>query len=126
MITGNPFLTKNYTSGAAISARRIVKWDSSDSTVIQAAAATDLAIGVADLGCTASGDRLDIIHAGIVPVEFGGTVTRGQAVTADGTGKAVAAAPSAGTNNRIIGFAMASAVSGDVALVLIAPGLMQG
>ncbi|WP_217995179.1 hypothetical protein, partial [Methylogaea oryzae] len=32
---------------------------------------------------------------GLVPVEFGGTVTRGQALTSDANGKAVAATPAA-------------------------------
>ena len=59
-------------------------------------------------------------------MEFGGTVARGAPVTADASGKAVAAAPAAGSNVRIIGFAEVSAVAGDIAPVLIAPGVMQG
>lgn len=126
MQTGNPTLTKNYASGAAIAAHRIVKWDSGDLAVVQAGAATDLAIGVSDLGCTASGDQLDIHRAGIVPVEYGGNITRGQKLVPDSNGKAVAAAPSTGGNVHVIGIAEISGVSGDIGLMLIAPGVMQG
>lgn len=126
MQTGNPTLTKNYTSGAAVAAHRIVKWDSTDLTVIQSSAATDLSIGVSDLGCTAAADDLDIHRSGIVPVEFGGNVTRGQRLVPDSNGKAVAAAPSSGSNVHVIGIAEISGVAGDIGLMLIAPSVMQG
>lgn len=119
-------LSKNYTAGGAVSAFRIVKMGSNDGEVVQAAAATDLLMGVCGAIAPASGERVDIYKDGVYPVEFGGTVTRGQPVTADASGKAVVAAPSAGSNVRIIGFAEVSAVSGDVADVWIAPGIMQG
>ncbi|SFF13466.1 capsid cement protein [Nitrosomonas sp. Nm166] len=122
----NEMLNKNYTAGGAISAYRIVKAGANDGEVLQAAAATDLLMGVCGAIAPASGERVDIVKVGIAQVEFGGTVTRGQPVTSDANGKAVAAAPAAGVNNRIIGFAEVSAVSGDIADVLIAPGLMQG
>jgi hypothetical protein len=38
----------------------------------------------------------------------------------------VAAAPGAGVNNRIVGFALVSAVVGDVAAILLSPCVMQG
>jgi hypothetical protein len=47
-------------------------------------------------------------------------------VTADANGRAVAAVPAAGANNRIIGFAERSSVSGDIGLILVQPGLIQG
>ncbi len=123
---GTPTLTRSYVAGGAIAAYRIVKPHSADGQVVQAAAATDYLMGVTrDLG-PASGEIVDVVKAGVTEIEFGGTVTRGGPVTADANGKAVAAAPSAGSNVRIIGFAEVSAVSGDIAAVLIAPGLMQG
>lgn len=126
MHRGNCLLAKNYSSDGAISAYRIIKAGSADGYVAQAAAATDYLMGVADLGCTAAGDRLDVHKAGIVPVEYGGTITRGAPLTADASGKAVAAAPAVGANVRIIGFAEVSGVSGDIGLVDLAIGLMQG
>ena len=43
----NPTLTKTITAGGAITRRRIVKFGSSDATMVQASAATDALIGVA-------------------------------------------------------------------------------
>lgn len=123
---GTPTLTRTYTAGGAISPYRIVKPGSNDGEVVQAAAATDALMGVTGAVGPASGERVDIIKSGVVPIEFGGTVTRGGPVTADASGKAVAAAPGAGSNVRVIGYAEVSAVSGDIADVLIAPGVMQG
>lgn len=122
----NPTLTKNFTAGAAVSKRRLVKFGSADFTVIQAAAATDLIIGVASELDAASGARVDVHVTGIAEVEAGGTITRGAKVTADADGKAVAAAPAAGVNNQIAGIAMVSASAGDIIDVLLAPSTMQG
>jgi hypothetical protein len=122
----NPLLRKNYTAGGAIAARRIVKPGAADGAVLQAAAATDALIGVCGSIGPASGERVDVVKSGIAEVEFGGNVTRGDPLTSDGSGKAVTAAPGAGSNVRIIGYAEVSGVSGDIGDALIAPGVMQG
>lgn len=123
----NPTLIQNFKAGAAIAKHRIVKFGADDSHVIQGAAATDALFGVADsLGAAAAEDRVDVQLAGVVTVDFGGTVTRGGLVTSDATGQAVAAAPSAGVNNRVIGIALVSAVDGDLGPVLLQPGQIQG
>lgn len=122
----NVILNRAGTAEAAIAAYRIVKPGAADGGYLQAAAATDFLMGVCESVGPASGERLDVVKAGIADVEFGGTVTRGGPVTADANGKAVAAAPGAGANVRIIGFAEVSAVAGDIAPVWIEPGLMQG
>jgi hypothetical protein len=121
----NEGLTKTLIAGAAVAARRIVKFGASETAVLQAAAATDLSIGVADLGAD-SGDYCDVIVDGIALVEYGGNVTRGALLTADANGRAVAAAPAAGANARVIGVAMLGGVSGDIGSVRIAPSMMQG
>ncbi|MFW6058380.1 MAG: capsid cement protein [Persicimonas sp.] len=87
----NPVLTKNFDAGAAIAARRIVKWGSSDKEVVQSAAATDFHCGVADWGADAEGDRVDVHLVGTCDVEFGGNVSRGEPLTSDGDGKAIEA-----------------------------------
>ena len=120
----NPGLTKNFLAGAAVAARRIVKF-SADNTVIQAAAAADASFGVSDLAAENAG-RCDVILGGITPIEFGGTITRGALVTSDVDGKAVAAAPAGGANARIIGTAMISGVVGDLGDVLLGPCSLQG
>ncbi len=122
----NPTLTKNFTAEIAVTRYRIVKFGSSDGQVVQAAAATDAMVGVVAELDAAGGERVDVHLAGLAEVEFGGTVARGALVTADSQGRAVAAAPAAGVNNRVIGVAMVAAASGDIASVLIAPQQIQG
>lgn len=108
-----------YTSGAAIAARRFVKF-SADLTVVQAASATDDIIGVTgDVGAEAAGDLVDVIRGGPALVEFGGNVVRGKEVVSDANGKAVQANPAAGTTCRVGGIAEKSQAAGDIALVEI-------
>lgn len=121
-----PTLTKNFIAEAAVTKRRIVKHGAADGKVLHGAAATDFVFGVvADLDA-ALGARADVVVAGIVKTEFGGAIARGEPVTSDANGKAVKAAPAAGVNNRIIGFAWVSGVDGDIAPVQLAPGQIQG
>lgn len=118
----NEGLQKTLIAGGTVIKNRIVKFGSGDTSVVQAAAATDLLIGVSDSLGAASGEPVDIILDGIALVEYGGNITRGQLLTADADGKAVAAAPAATASARIIGVAMLSGVSGDIGSVMIAPG----
>lgn len=107
-------------AGAAITKFRILKFDTVDGQVVQAAAATDKMLFVSGLlGADASGDRLDVWHNGCVEVEYGGTVTRGDLLTADANGKAIATTTA---NDRYIGIADVSGVAGDIGSVWIQPG----
>lgn len=114
-------LLKNYVAGAAVAAYRIVKF-SADRTVIQGAAATDLSIGVSAELPADSGARVDVVRIGMPLVEYGGNVTRGDPLTSDASGKAVKAAPAAGAQARIIGYAEVTAVAGDIEVMTLAPG----
>jgi hypothetical protein len=122
----NYLLNKHYTAAGAIAAFRIVKPGADDGEAAQAAAATDALMGVNESVATDDGEGCDVVKVGIADVEFGGTVAAGDPVTSDADGKAVKAEPDAGTNARIIGFAEVAAVAGDIAPVLIAPGVLQG
>lgn len=122
----NVILKKNFLAEAAIAAARVVKFGTADGQVVQAAAATDLLVGVTGPIAPAINERVDVMVAGIADVEYGGAVTRGQKLTADANGKAVAAAPAAGANVHVIGIAQVSGVAGDIGSVLIAPSVMQG
>ena len=122
----NPSLIKTFVAGADVAVRRIVKFGAADGAVVQGAAVSDALVGVSHSLAATSGGMVDVSLDGIVDVDFGGTITRGGAVTSDANGKAVAAAPAAGTNNRIIGFAMVSGVSGDIGKVLLKQGQIQG
>lgn len=125
MTARNAEFNKGFVAGGAIAAKRIVKFGSADNAVVQAAAVADFAIGVSDLA-VASADHVTVVMGGIAIVEYGGNVTRGAMLTTDADGKAVTAAPAAGTNNRVIGIAMVSGVSGDLGSVLLQPGMVQG
>lgn len=129
----NPILTKNYTAGGTIGPNLIVKWGASDYNVVLAAAATDRSIGVsrgagnsANAIATLVNEQIDIVVRGDYEVYAGGTIARGDPLTANASGQAVTAAPGAGTNNPIIGYAKQSAVSGDLFLVDVSPQTFQG
>lgn len=122
----SPTLIKTYVAGAAIRARRFAVAGASDGTMIEATSPTTLILGVFEKLDGASGGRVDVVHAGITEILLGGTVTRGQPLTSDAAGAAVAAAPAAGVNNRIGAFALESGVAGDIIPALVQPCLMQG
>lgn len=122
----SPGLTKSFKAGAAIGRRLIVKFGAADETVLPGAAATDLLLGVTTDIDAALGEPCDVHLGGIAEVIYGGNVTRGQKLTSDANGKAVAAAPAAGVNNQIIGIAMASGVADDIGAVLLDRSVMQG
>ena len=121
----NEGFSKTLIAGAAVGKNRVVKFDTTDTTAIQAAAAADKSIGVSDLGGDA-GEAFDVIMDGIALVEYGGTVTRGDLLTADASGRAITAAPAGGANARVIGVAMISGVLGDIGSVRIQLGTVQG
>lgn len=115
-------LVKGYSAGAAILARKIVKFGAADNAVITAAAATDLILGVSapDVD-VAINDTCDVHLSGIVEVIAGGTITRGDMVTSDASGNAVSTTTAA---NRVLGIAEVSAVAGDILTVFLAPHLI--
>jgi hypothetical protein len=123
-----PTLIRNFTAGAGgVAQYRIVKLGAGDGEVVAATAVGDTLLGVSvQPGAAAQGQRVDVVLAGVVEVSAGGAIARGDYLTTDASGRAVAAAPSAGVNNGIVGIALASAVSGDVIPCLLAQGRIQG
>jgi len=129
----NPIQAINYIADAAINVNRIVKFGTGDRNVTTATASTDALIGVVNElvqpgnQAVAAGERVDVVRFGIAWVEAGAAITRGAPLTSDGVGRAIAAAPAAGVNARIVGFADESAsAAGDVIRFAIEPGVMQG
>lgn len=123
----NELLNKSYTAEGVIPPYRIVKFGAADGGVLVAAAATDKLIGVTGrLGLAAIGDRGDVGRLGIDEVEYGGAVASGDPLTSDAVGRAVVAAPAAGANVRIIGFAEVAGVLGDIGSLYISPCSLQG
>lgn len=111
---------------AAIAAFLIIKHGTADNTAALATASTDLLIGTSDGLDKDIGEMVDYPTIGTGEVRLGGVVTRGQPITADAASKGIAAAPGAGVNARIIGFALQSGVLNDVIDYHIAPGMVQG
>lgn len=123
----NRGMMRVYTAEATIAPCRIVKHGANDGGALQAAAATDAIMGVSDTQITRdAGQRLDAVKSGFASLELGGTVARGEPITSDASGKGVKAAPAAGANVRIVGFAEVSGVSGDIIDVFVLPGQIQG
>jgi len=123
-----PTLMKNYVAEAAVLPFRIVKPGTSDGNVVQAAAAGDAVMGIADnLGQATVGARVDVQQEGIGEVEAGAAVTRGALLMSDGSGRGITAAAAAGTNVRTVGVALANAGgAGEIIPVAISLGSFQG
>jgi hypothetical protein len=126
MTTRSEGLTKTLNAEGTIPAYTLVKVGAADHGALAASAVSDFIIGVSGSVAAVANERVDVILGGIATVTYGATVARGALLTTDSSGRAVTAAPAAGTNNRIIGIAMISGVVGDLGAVLIDCGTTQG
>lgn len=127
MIGQTSGIEKSVKCTAAIAGQGIIaKPGADDDTFSAASASTDFLVGVFQHATTAAGEEVRVMLSGVSLVKAGGTITRGNPVTSDASGQGVAASPGAGVNAYIIGLALASAVSGDLFPVLLAPGRIQG
>ena len=113
-------------ASVAIAAFLIIRHGAADNTAALATASTDALIGTNEALGKTTGEMVDYPTAGTGEVALGAVVTRGDPLTADATSRAITAAPAAGVNARIIGFALQSGVAGDVIDYQIAPGRIQG
>lgn len=119
-------IVKNYSAGGAMTAYRCVKFSAAE-TVVLAAAATDSIIGLATDVAAASGERQDVVLHGPALGEAGAAFSLGALLTSDASGRLVAAAPAAGTNNRVVAIAHeAASAASDQVRVFVQPGSMQG
>jgi len=116
-----PILTLNRTAGGAIAAYRIVTRGADEKTDVQADAASDALLGVNGPMAAASGERFDACVLGLAEVEYGGSVVRGNPLTADSDGRAIAATVN---GQRIIGVAWEDGDEGTIGSVLLSPGVM--
>lgn len=122
----NPELIKSYTAGGNIAAYRIVRMSAAD-TVVQAAGPTEALLGATMDVAPLSGERTDVALSGITLIEAGAAIALTALLTSDSQGRAVAAAPAAGANNRIVGVPLeTAAAAGDIIRVRLAPGSVQG
>jgi hypothetical protein len=96
---------------ALIEGFRIVKPGTADMTVIKSTGPTDKNIGTTDSLDKAANEMADVSIGDIHEVRLGGAVTRGDSLTADANGKAVATTT---VGHRCIGYAEVSGVLDDV------------
>ena len=122
----NPIAILAAVAGGAITKRRIVRHGTADGVALQGNGVATTPLGVSTEIDVVSGETVDIVRLGPADVEYGGTVARGDPLTSDASGRAVVAAPAAGTNNRCVGFAEVSGVVGDIGTVFVNPFIMQG
>lgn len=116
---------KSYAVESAVAAYLIVKPGVSGG-VVPAAAATDALLGTNDNIDLATGQTGDFSITGESFVKLGGTVALMDPLTSDANGKAIKAVPAAGTNNRIIGYALQAGVANDVITYIGQPATYQG
>jgi hypothetical protein len=120
-------LIKSLEATTAIPKRRLVKFGAADGTGVPAVDGASYIRGVSSDIDTAVGERASVQMAGnIADVEYGGNVGRGDPLTADNIGRAVVAAPAAGANVYIVGYAEVAGVLGDIGSVDVLPGRIQG
>jgi hypothetical protein len=106
---------------AAIEGYRIVKPGTADMTVIKSTGPTDKNIGTTDGLDKVSGEMADVSIGDVHEVRLGGAVTRGDSLTADANGKAVATTT---VGHRCIGYAEVSGVLDDVITYRCAPHVL--
>lgn len=126
MIGATSGIEKSVKCTAAVAAFTLAKFGADDDTLSTGAAVTDNVVGVFQHATTVAGEEVRVMLSGVSRVKLGGTVTRGDLIGSDASGQGVTVAPAAGTNNRIVGIALASGVSGGIIPVLIAPSQPQG
>lgn len=116
--------TKSFRTIGVVGARRIVKFGPGDKTCALATAGTGFGVSA---DTDAADDALcDVALLGLVDVIYGGVVTRGDLLTSDAQGRAVAAAPGAGITVEIVGRALISGVLGDFGSVHLSPSRLRG
>ncbi len=105
-------------TAAITTAYTIAKFGADDDHASLAVAATDSLLGVFQHTTTVADEPVRIMLEGISQVVYGGDVTRGQDLTCNASGKAVAAVK----GDSIIGQAMVSGVANDIGFVHIKKG----
>ena len=119
-------LVKNFTAEGVIEQRRIVAFGAEEGHAKRAGVG-DVPLGVSGIrGAAKAGARIDAYMDGIREVEFGGPVAYGDPLTSDAEGRAIVAAPGAGTSVPIIGRAMDAGDIGVIGHVHVAPSILYG
>lgn len=107
-------------TAAVTTAFTIAKFGADDDTVDVASGATDNLIGIFQHTTAAAGDEARVMLDGISRCKLGGTVTRGDPITADANAKGVKAS----LGQSVVSYALASGVAGDVIPVLLKQSML--
>ncbi|MCD8024744.1 MAG: DUF2190 family protein [Candidatus Gastranaerophilales bacterium] len=108
---------KSYTTAEEINPCAIVKFDD-DGKLVVATSSTDNIIGIAENNHSSEGDVMDVCLSGECVAIAGGTISPGEAVTANEEGLTISAAD----GDNTVGIALTSANEGEDVTVLVAIG----
>lgn len=108
-------------AGAAITQYRAVKLTTADRKVVIATGITDKIIGICQDDPAADNDPADIACFGVAKWQYGGTITRGDLLGTDASGKADSIAAGTDTTVYVVGIALESGVLDDIRQVLMLP-----
>jgi len=111
-----PVLIDAFRADGTIEGYSIVKL-SADGGVVQAAAATDKFVGVAEKPGGAEGQHVSVHRLGITEVRLGGSVSAGSEITSDAKGFGIALTGA----GESIGRAECGGVAGDIIPVFLRP-----
>lgn len=108
-------MNKAYRAETAIEGHRFITFGTADGDVKMTTAKTDVVIGVSEFVGAKADRTVDICHSRRVEVQLGGTVVRGDELTAAADGQAVKAA----TGDKIAAIALNDGVKDDIITVLM-------
>lgn len=115
-------LIKSRNATGTVPAYTLITEGAADGVGAIAVDATKPIIGVSSEIEVIAGERISVQMAGnIAEVRYGGTVARGDKLTADATGRAITTTT---TGAHYVGFAEVSGVTGDIGTVIVAPGVL--
>jgi hypothetical protein len=121
-----PESIRSYVAAANVAGKRLVKFTAARTVNIAVDAAAPV-IGVSERTGGDAGKMLDVITGGDAIVVAGAVIAAGAPVTADAQGRAVTAAPAAGVNAWIAGFAVdAATAAGDEIAITLSRSRIQG
>ena len=106
-----------FQAGAAIVRQRLVALGTEDGVVVQAGGSAEALFGISDRPAIAGG-VVDVCVCGVVAVEYGGAVSRGDLLTSDANGKAVEADSVAAASGSETQFAVASGAPANADIVV--------
>lgn len=118
---------RSFVAEAAIDRSLILMPGTVAGKLVKATGPTAKLLGTADTGVdVAANDMVDLELRPICTVKLGGNVAWMDPITSDANGKGVTAAPAAGANVRIIGYALTAGVLNDEIPYLRALSTLQG